>query len=399
MVFEENAQKYYACKILYKGKWKTIDLDEYIPTIGDSPAFSKAVGQELWVILLEKAWAKLYSSYKRIESGYGEEGIHNLTGAHMHAIRFQAKDFDKEKEWQYLMRATRHGYCMIASSQPGSDRNKALSGIVLGHAYTVIGAYEVQYHGRLVSLIKLRNPWGKGESVISWCDQDKRWNDVSAEEKKRIGFDGNPNDGVFFQAYDDFIKDFRILNVAEVNDEASYVYHVQRPKKRKGCYFKVSIFKEGKYSFQLNQTPDRAYQEQHQKMYKYQPATLLIGRVEGKLIEYYEGSQSAYRTLFKKHRLPPGEYIVFAKIAFNEQFEMDYEVTLAIYGDYVCEVTECPTNEIGNFKEKLFMNRARRVKSKEVRPGVWTAQEILKEGYIYFACWNRSGDTMALRLK
>lgn len=59
----------------------------------------------------------------------------------MHAIRFQAKDFDKEKEWQYLMRSTRHGYCMIASSQPGSDTNKAASGIVLGHAYTIIGAY------------------------------------------------------------------------------------------------------------------------------------------------------------------------------------------------------------------------------------------------------------------
>lgn len=259
-MLEENAQKYYACKILYKGKWKTIDMDEYIPTIGNSPAFSKASGQELWVILLEKAWAKLYSSYKRIESGYGEEGIHNLTGAHMHAIRFHSKDFDKEKEWQYLMRATRHAYCMIASSQPGSDQNKAASGIVMGHAYTVVGAYELQYNGRLVRLIKLRNPWGKGESIISWCDKDRRWDNVTTEEKKRVGFDGDPTDGVFFQAYDDFIKDFRILNVAEVNDEASYVYCVQHPKKRKGCYFKVSIYKEGSYSFQINQTPDRAYQ-------------------------------------------------------------------------------------------------------------------------------------------
>lgn len=44
------------------------------------------------------------------------------------------------------------------------------------------------------------------------------------------------------------------------------------------------------------------------------------------------------------------------------------------------------------------MNRARRAKGKEVKTGVWTSQEILKEGYIYFACWNRSPDTMALRL-
>jgi hypothetical protein len=100
----------------------------------------------------------------------------------------------------------------------------------------------------------------------------------------------------------------------------------------------VTIYKEGHYSFQINQTPDRAYQQKHQKKYKYVTATLLIGRIEGKYIEYFEGSQSAYRTLFKKHKLPPGEYIVFAKIYYDERFEIDYELTLAIYGDYVCEV-------------------------------------------------------------
>lgn len=137
-------------------------MDEYIPTLGGKPAFSKAIGQELWVILLEKAWAKLYSSYKRIEAGFGEEGLHDLTGAHMHAIRFQSSKFDSEKEWRYLLRATRSGYCMIASSQPGSDENQLASGIVMGHAYTLIGAYELQVQGQVVRLVKLRNPWGKG---------------------------------------------------------------------------------------------------------------------------------------------------------------------------------------------------------------------------------------------
>jgi hypothetical protein len=41
-------------KFFSKGKWKTIDLDEFIPVIRGAPAFSKAVGPEFWVILLEK---------------------------------------------------------------------------------------------------------------------------------------------------------------------------------------------------------------------------------------------------------------------------------------------------------------------------------------------------------
>lgn len=103
---------------------------------------------------------------------------------------------------------------MIASSQPGSDTNQLASGIVMGHAYTFLGAYELQVQGQVVRLVKLRNPWGKGESNGKWSDKDGRWQYVSTEEKRRIGFEGNPDDGIFFMKYSDFIRDFRILNVA-----------------------------------------------------------------------------------------------------------------------------------------------------------------------------------------
>ena len=39
---EVNEQKYYSVKMLYKGKWMTIDMDEYIPILYGKPAFTKA---------------------------------------------------------------------------------------------------------------------------------------------------------------------------------------------------------------------------------------------------------------------------------------------------------------------------------------------------------------------
>ena len=70
LLTEVNKVKYYSVKMIYKGKWMTIDMDEYVPFLYGSPAFTKAKDSELWVVLLEKAWAKLYTSYKRIEAGY-----------------------------------------------------------------------------------------------------------------------------------------------------------------------------------------------------------------------------------------------------------------------------------------------------------------------------------------
>lgn len=73
----------------------TIDMDESVPFLYGSPAFTKAKDDELWVVLLEKAWAKLYTSYKRIEAGYPEEALHDLTGAPVRNIYLKQASFDK----------------------------------------------------------------------------------------------------------------------------------------------------------------------------------------------------------------------------------------------------------------------------------------------------------------
>lgn len=39
---ETNEHHYYSVKILYRGKWRTIDIDDYFPFYGDEPAFSKS---------------------------------------------------------------------------------------------------------------------------------------------------------------------------------------------------------------------------------------------------------------------------------------------------------------------------------------------------------------------
>lgn len=58
-------------------------MDEFFPCVSAArgPSFTKGNQAETWVMLLEKAWAKLNGSYDSIEAGLTRECLHDFTGA------------------------------------------------------------------------------------------------------------------------------------------------------------------------------------------------------------------------------------------------------------------------------------------------------------------------------
>jgi len=56
--------------------------------------------------------------------------------------------------------------CSVGSDDiPGAHKSK---GLASDHAYTLIGAYEVEGN----RLVKIRNPWGSYEWKGDWSDKD-----------------------------------------------------------------------------------------------------------------------------------------------------------------------------------------------------------------------------------
>ena len=52
------------------GLWETVLVDDYIPCFpGGGPAYTRNHWNELWAMLLEKAYAKLNGSYAALKSG------------------------------------------------------------------------------------------------------------------------------------------------------------------------------------------------------------------------------------------------------------------------------------------------------------------------------------------
>lgn len=86
----------------------------------------------------------------------------------------------------------------------GKDETETKMGLIEGHAYTLISAIESEIDGEPLRLLKIRNPWGRGEWKGDWSDNSEKWTD---EMRKKVGkVDGN--DGIFWMTLQDYVKNF-----------------------------------------------------------------------------------------------------------------------------------------------------------------------------------------------
>ena len=85
-----SEQGLYRVKICKNGEWVEVTIDDYFPcTQNGGPIFSRANGNELWVLLLEKAYAKIHGNYFNLRGGFANEGMMDLTGCPTEAFDFE----------------------------------------------------------------------------------------------------------------------------------------------------------------------------------------------------------------------------------------------------------------------------------------------------------------------
>ena len=81
----------YKIRLCKNGEWIVVTVDDYIPCYyNGGPMFSRSTGRELWVLLLEKAYAKLHGHYYSLRFGFTHHGLMDLTGCPTETINFWA---------------------------------------------------------------------------------------------------------------------------------------------------------------------------------------------------------------------------------------------------------------------------------------------------------------------
>ncbi|XP_051723675.1 calpain-1 catalytic subunit-like [Ctenopharyngodon idella] len=193
------------------GKWIDVVIDDKLPTInGDLIFVHSKTSNEFWPALLEKAYAKLCGSYADMHAGLVSEALLDFTGG-IHVCFEPAKT--SIDLWSLMDRAAKAKALMACGTFQGkTSANTVLpNGIVQGHAYTVTGVFKVTCQGKPVRLVRVLNPWGKGEWNGAWSDKSSLWNKVS--EKERSMCRSLANDGEFWMSMEDFSKNFEDTDI------------------------------------------------------------------------------------------------------------------------------------------------------------------------------------------
>mmetsp|Transcript_13890 Transcript_13890/g.26293 ORF Transcript_13890/g.26293 Transcript_13890/m.26293 type:complete len:1904 (+) Transcript_13890:1-5712(+) len=213
-------QGVYSLRFYKNNEVRVVTVDDCFPVDPRGrPVFARShEPSEMWVMILEKAYAKLHTCYEAIEAGFVDQALVDMTNG-------ISTRFDMTKEnikvkidngvlWKTLVEYHRQGFLMGAGTPAGSDSeaNASYWGIVQGHAYSILDLFTIDVG---VNLIQLRNPWGRKEWTGDWSDNSDKWTRryralVERRQKKKFVA---ADDGAFWMEFRDFSIHFEDIYV------------------------------------------------------------------------------------------------------------------------------------------------------------------------------------------
>eukprot|EP01012_Entosiphon_sulcatum_P031996 TRINITY_DN4072_c0_g1_i1.p1 TRINITY_DN4072_c0_g1~~TRINITY_DN4072_c0_g1_i1.p1 ORF type:complete len:584 (+),score=110.85 TRINITY_DN4072_c0_g1_i1:39-1754(+) len=201
------------------GEWVPIVIDGRLPVNtqdGGTVSSSCRDAKEIWVPLLEKAYAKARGAWENVNGGNEHEALADFTGGIEFLIDLwqagPAGGADAPRLLQKVRDMLTSGLYLVCGSlgAAGTDKEKVGdTGLVPGHAYAILSVAQLSTGENVV---QVRNPWGSGEWTGKFSDRDhSRLGQLQRELAHRPG-----DDGCFWMQWEDFITYYQYLSVVRI---------------------------------------------------------------------------------------------------------------------------------------------------------------------------------------
>ncbi|XP_064612946.1 calpain-9-like [Liolophura sinensis] len=229
-------------------RWTEVTVDDRLPTYrGRNLIYGRNLDQpnEFWTALLEKAYAKLYGCYEAISGGRVHDAFVDMTGGISELIDMTEKDKKPNPDNLYtILSRTFNMNSLIAGAifktRAGPREIKLPNGLYEGHAYSITKLALIERGGVKYKLVRIRNPWGKGEWNGAWSDRSSQWRMLSTEDKRKVGLVVD-NEGEFWMTVHDMVANFSEMEFTHLIPDALTAEVAVDMKKKQ---WETSIFKD-----------------------------------------------------------------------------------------------------------------------------------------------------------
>lgn len=306
-------------------KWRYVVIDSYLPLLEKELMFATSKSKnEFWICIVEKAIAKAFGGYLKLQGGASNVAQQYVTGG----VSFQKFHYDiikkkkQEDYWKLLMKLTnQHALMGTGASSEFADQFK----LVKQHAYSVLGVKEYKN----LRFVQVRNPWGWFEWSGKWNDKDSSWTE---EIKEAVGFE-EKDDGAFFLSFDDFLKYFSSLNYTiivgrgfdfKIKQTISFVNNWDPDYERFGIFRK---FKPIPFTIIHKTTNVLLKLKLKTEWYgKYLFGGILAKKDKNGYFVEIEESVALYRSICIEKCLEPGNYFFFPTVKQKIEVSVDCEI-------------------------------------------------------------------------
>ena len=199
----------YSIYLWINGQPKTIIIDDLFPCLPrGNPIVTRSPSNEIWVLLLEKALAKVTGSYFSLQELTVEDSLLMLTGCPTFCYpiaSFEGED-GKNDLVMKLKSCLDRKYLVIAmerknESEDGNEESGSL--ILPNFGYNILGLTQQNKY----TFIQLRKAWFNKEVEDRVLEYHKQYTTLFPELKGEI------EDGKMVMTVDDFVKVFNVFTV------------------------------------------------------------------------------------------------------------------------------------------------------------------------------------------
>jgi calpain-15 len=364
----------YRVWILNLGMWTEFCIDDYYPIKPPPDPKKLGAGQklnagqnrdnpiafsgprinkglvELWVLLLEKAWAKKYQCYYDIQAGYTDEVLTDLTGAPCETLSCKSGSL-----WDKIVQADQAKYILTAGcvGSPQSDDSELYQslGLLIDHSYALISAKEVQIDaGATARLLKIRNPWGHFEWKGDWSDNSSKW---TSETMQEVGYVANADDGTFWMSFEDFQRYFESCTICHVHDSYwTVALAMDQTKDEEFSVVELTATCPTTLYFMVCQIDERRFGG-IEAGYQYAPVRLITAKLNpDNSLDYITGKMSAFsREAWLQVTVEPGTYLFY--IEMNWRSEVTDLFGVSVYAQHEVRIRDA-TAENGDYLQRCY---------------------------------------------